>query len=69
MSGGPDQRLIFGKPIVLAKWEEKLWNDFLKFVENTKDEPLPPEALDDSRMGLRYLYGMNLNFEKAYKII
>lgn len=69
MTDGPNQRLIFGKPVVLQKWEEKLWQDFLEFVKNTKDKPLPAEALDDTRMGLRYLYGMNLNFEKAYNII
>ena len=41
----------------------------MEYVKNEKKEPLPPEALDDTRMGLRFLYGMNMNFEKAYEII
>ena len=43
---GEYQRLIFSEPIQLKPEEVEKWKQFLKLIEGSKLDPLPPYYLD-----------------------
>lgn len=64
------KRLMFGEPLKIRKDELRIWREFLQYVKNTKKEQIPEEVLvDPSRIGMRYLHGLDFNFEAAYKVL
>jgi hypothetical protein len=64
------QRLIWGEPVKLKDKENQRWLEFLEFVEEKGEGPLPPYYLGNDRMGPRYtskfLQGIGLNCDGAY---
>ena len=69
LKSGGKARYVHGEPLKMEPHEVKLWNDFLRYIDDNNLEELPEEYTDHRRLGFKYLTGIVKDFPGTYKTI
>lgn len=69
LKSGGRARFVHAEPLKLEDHEVKLWDGFLKYIEDKKLAPLPEAYTNNERLGLKFLTGLMGNNKATYNSI